>query len=112
MVLDGLGIPCTSERRPMKLDGPTLRQRKALMTVESSVWAERGAPSARPATRERNRARCIRDPYMCGVSMGTDITATRATHQPLSSRAERAPASAVEEPPCAEERWISYLDTD
>src|ERR1043166_4592577 len=27
-VFDGLGMPCTSETRPMKLDGPTFRHRR------------------------------------------------------------------------------------
>src|SRR5262245_36707812 len=60
-VLDGPGIPTTSERRPMKLAGPTVRQRKPLTTVESSDCAASGsaiAPHAK-ATSEARRMRCM-----------------------------------------------------
>ena len=38
-VLDGPGMPTTSDRRPMKLAGPTVRQRIPAIVTESSVWA-------------------------------------------------------------------------
>ena len=40
-VLEGLGMPTTSERRPMKLAGPTVRQRMPATAAESSpaAWA-------------------------------------------------------------------------
>src|SRR3954464_13088276 len=53
-VLDGLGMPCTSERRPMKFDGPTFRQRKPLTTAVSRVCAASGAaPNSVSAIKRR-----------------------------------------------------------
>src|SRR5689334_22893830 len=49
-VLDGLGMPCTSDTRPMKFDGPTLRHRNAATTDESSICAEAGAAIATAAS--------------------------------------------------------------
>src|ERR1043165_3989473 len=45
-VFDGPGIPTTSERRPMKLAGPTVRQRKPDTMEESSACADTGAANA------------------------------------------------------------------
>src|SRR5215217_4811126 len=63
-VFDGAGIPTTSETRPMKFDGPTLRHRKTETTEESSTCAEAWAPNAitvaAPATAVSKRDRCIR----------------------------------------------------
>ena len=48
IVLDGLGMPTTSERRPMKLAGPTVRQRIPATVAESSAWAPRAEASSVP----------------------------------------------------------------
>src|SRR5205823_5404712 len=39
-VFDGPGMPCTSDTRPMKLAGPTVRHRKPETMEESSVCAD------------------------------------------------------------------------
>src|SRR5436190_24115013 len=54
-VLDGPGMPATSERRPMKFAGPVVRQRNAEVMVESSDWAaaEPANEARAPAIRER-----------------------------------------------------------
>ena len=71
-VLEGLGIPTTSDSRPMKLAGPTVRQRKPAAVAESSVWAASGA--ARPASsdapprRRANRIRIMDDPGLMDTS--------------------------------------------
>src|SRR5688500_18014216 len=53
-VFDGPGIPATSERRPMKFAGPTVRHRKPATVAESRVWAvAAGATPARSAAEAR-----------------------------------------------------------
>src|SRR5215467_1226411 len=67
-VFDGLGMPCTSDSRPMKFDGPTLRHLKAAMTLESSVCAGSGAPKTTAAvTAARKRDRCMTNPSGGGM---------------------------------------------
>src|SRR5207237_777109 len=56
-VFDGPGIPCTSDTRPMKLAGPTVRQRKPATTVESRVCAE--ADDANAAATRRRETRMV-----------------------------------------------------
>src|SRR5690242_16563764 len=68
MVFDGLGMPCTSERRPMKFDGPTFLQREALTSAESRVWAGNDAASDKAARDKNTRDLCICSPASC---MGT-----------------------------------------
>src|SRR6478735_913737 len=45
-VLDGPGMPTTSERRPWKFAGPTVRQRMPDTVRESSSWAWTGGAAA------------------------------------------------------------------
>src|SRR5438045_1235111 len=55
-------MPCTSETRPMKLDGPTFRHRNVATTEESSICAGTGAAratAAAPATTVSTRNRCM-----------------------------------------------------
>src|ERR1041385_2318368 len=64
-VLDGPGMPWTSDTRPMKLDGPIWRHLKALVTVVSRDCAEDGRGVAETsdtlaaARTARKRDRCI-----------------------------------------------------
>ena len=48
-VFDGLGMPATSDVRPSKLAGPTVRQRKPAMVAESSAGRADCANAAEPA---------------------------------------------------------------
>src|SRR3954470_19480966 len=48
-VFDGPGMPTTSERRPMKLAGPTVRQRNPETMEESSACADTGTANASEA---------------------------------------------------------------
>src|SRR4029078_3233357 len=72
IVFDGAGMPCTSERRPMKFDGPTLRQRNTPTTEESSACADRGAANAMalaaPTTAVTRRCPCIPSPAEWGMN--------------------------------------------
>src|SRR6185437_280549 len=82
-VLDGPGMPCTSDTRPLKFEGPTARHGNPATNVESSDCAEAGALSettvAAPARAVSTRNRCIANPASGGECCGTrkDITATR-----------------------------------
>src|SRR5215212_4877960 len=68
-VFDGAGMPCTSETRPMKFDGPTFRHRNTETIEESSTCAEAWAPKAiavaAPTTAVSKRDGCIRI-LLCG----------------------------------------------
>src|ERR1051326_5200822 len=52
-------MPCTSESRPLKFDGPTLRQRNPATMEESNVCAESGAAISAAPTAARKLARCM-----------------------------------------------------
>src|SRR4051812_29234337 len=57
-VLEGPGMPTTSESRPWKFAGPTVRHRNPATVAESSGWAQAGtapASSAAPPSREARR---------------------------------------------------------
>ncbi len=76
MVFEGLGSPCTSESRPMKLDGPTLRHRNAATNEESSDWADNGAATSSAVATRRDR--CMTDfvgvVILCGTQCGGGST--------------------------------------
>src|SRR6185437_14771172 len=88
-VLDGPGMPCTSETRPLKLDGPTARQGNPATNEESSICADAGVliatNVAAPARAVSTRNRCIANPASGGECCGTrkDITATRRPRRVL-----------------------------
>src|SRR6185437_14426919 len=89
-VLDGLGMPCTSETRPLKFAGPTFRHRKAATTVLSNACADRvvarAAAIATPETTVINRDRCISNPAEWETKRPAhDITVTRAFARVLAS---------------------------
>src|ERR1035437_2132900 len=61
-VLDGPGMPTTSDTRPMKLAGPTLRHLSPATVAESIACAESedAATAALPARTRRRRERSMR----------------------------------------------------
>src|SRR5262249_54210601 len=79
-------MPCTSDRRPMKFDGPTLRHRNAETTLESKDCAASGAlktTAAAKAARERDR--CMTNPSGGGMTRPSpDITVTRGKMRVLA----------------------------
>src|SRR5215218_2957379 len=82
-------MPCTSERRPMKFDGPTLRQRNTLTTEESSICADTGAANAMalatPTAAVTKRFPCITNPAEWGMSRRwDDITVTMPAMRALA----------------------------
>src|ERR1041385_3043652 len=82
-VFDGLGMPCTAETRPMKLDGPTFRHRNVATMEESSICADTGAAkatAATPATTVSTRNRCMTSHWVDGGTKRQqyDTTITRA----------------------------------
>src|SRR5258708_21883576 len=63
IVFDGLGMPTTSDSRPMKFAGPTVRQRKPATIAESSVCDEatRALRSSAVAAASESRRRSCMD---------------------------------------------------
>src|SRR5438552_11557027 len=66
-VFDGPGMPTTSDTRPMKLAGPTVRQRKPATTVVSSDCAGR---TEDVTARAPAASRVKREEYMMGSAIG------------------------------------------
>src|SRR4051794_15371140 len=50
-------MPATSETRPPKFAGPTVRQRNAVSVVESTVWAEAPASASNASAPAAERTR-------------------------------------------------------